>query len=366
MQPKSPRLETLSGSKRPATQQDIADICGVSRVTVSRVLSGDTTHTSEEVFYQILQTAQDLNYNPEVFHAARRMAFHRAGKQLPSKTIGLYFPRTFCGECYFTRILEGLLDVFNAHAYAVLLDYLPEEETPLSPLFTRGDVDGVIAIGRMSYLYALHRRLRREPYFADQPFITLIEVIPGNPSIITDDFLGGYAAANHLLELGHRRILHFAHESDEYPHRLRLSGYRQACRQQHLDPAEVLSYRYIGTFKLAEYVAAEISGFFAEHPEVTAVLARNDEGARLFSGIFAQLGKCVPEEISLIGYDDTAPVYDRHGRNALTTIAVPLNDIGQRAARLMLQLLDGAIAPTEPIILPTELIIRSTTAVPPR
>ena len=79
-----------------------------------------------------------------------------------------------------------------------------------------------------------------------------------------------------------------------------------------------------------------------QHPQVTAILAINDASAIRTWALLQQGGLCVPDDISLIGFDDTDPVLDAHGQNMLTTVRLPLREFGEMAARQMIDFVQGA------------------------
>ncbi|OPZ83454.1 MAG: Arabinose metabolism transcriptional repressor [bacterium ADurb.Bin429] len=104
--------------------------------------------------------------------------------------------------------------------------------------------------------------------------------------------------------------------------------------------------------------------YLRAHPEITGILARNDAAACRIANLFARVGWTVPGDYSLIGYDDVDALRDDAGRNILTSMRVPLEEIGQTAVELLTRLIAANTTSAEHIILPTELIVRGTTGTP--
>lgn len=109
----------------------------------------------------------------------------------------------------------------------------------------------------------------------------------------------------------------------------------------------------------------DVLSLLAHHPEITALLARNDYEAVLIWQALAPAGWRVPQDVSLVGFDDASQIPDASGADTLTTVHSPLREIGMEGARLLLrQLLAGESMP-HCTVLPTHLVVRRTTG-PPR
>ncbi|HEY3416123.1 MAG TPA: substrate-binding domain-containing protein, partial [Armatimonadota bacterium] len=108
-----------------------------------------------------------------------------------------------------------------------------------------------------------------------------------------------------------------------------------------------------------------LQAVLARHPEATAVLARNDYGAVQIWRALMQDGRKLPRDFSVVGFDDAFPIYDTQQQNILTTVRIPLEEVGREAARLILRLVEGGQEQgDERIVLPAELLVRSSTAAP--
>lgn len=371
------------------TLKDIADHCGVTVATVSRALRNPERH-SKATTERILEVAAELGYDPLHHQGARRLALSRFGKRIINHLLAVIFPPYFYRANYFAEIFQGLLDVLTPEGYGLLTVNI-ENDTPLKlpPSFSRGDVDGVISLTDAYLMPQTAAQLRNEPFFGQRPVLSLFFATPGCSAVLIDAQGGAYAAAGHLLDQGHRHLLHFCGpETDaewspqDWSYQL-LLGFQRAFVDRGLDPAQHLHYFSLDT-KLRDLalqavnhpklLALDAIGFSANHPllrtlrahpEITGILARNDPAALLIRHLLHQGGLRVPEDISLVGFDDTNPMFNERGQNILTTVRLPLRQIGRRAARLMIRQVNDEKTPQEvQIVLPATLIVRGSTAPP--
>ena len=179
-------------------------------------------------------------------------------------------------------------------------------------------------------------------------------------SIGTTNFSGGLTATQHLISLGHRRIAYLGAASDVVFNQARVHGYRAALEAAGLRVPEgyVLSGEY-------DYEAGVAGGSFLlglpERP--TAVFAATDESAAGLIEAARSLGLRVPEDLSIVGFDD-APVA-RLLSPPLTTVRQPLHEMGRLALKTALRLAAGEKLDSHHVELATELIVRSSTGPPP-
>jgi LacI family transcriptional regulator len=229
--------------------------------------------------------------------------------------------------------------------------------------------------------------LRSSPAFAERPIFFLNELHSECSYVVADKQMGSYAAARHLFELGHQHILYLI-GPDECHHDVRpeaflYDGLSQACIDVGLDPRQCLHPGEIGEIlwdmallpgnqpQLMSLQMLKIPGnnpllkTLRTHPEITAIMTQSDNLALMVHHILSQHHIRVPAEISLIGFDDTTPICDGQLHNVLTTVRVPLRQLGQTAAQLIIDQLDNNTDKIVRKVLPTKLIVRKTTA-PPR
>ncbi len=231
--------------------------------------------------------------------------------------------------------------------------------------------------------YRFLRRVQADAGFGRRPIVSVIHEMPGCANVLADDRSGAYAATMHLLELGHRHLVHFFTIPTHPVFHRRAEGITQALRDWGLDPAHSLHpcpAMLLGPMgpnthqaTLADYLhgpeaelfATQIAEFLTQlraTPEVTAILALNDVAALQIWQILTEAGWRVPDDYSLVGFDDVLPRLDAHGTNQLTTVRVPLEAIGARAAELLLEMITTGADDLPRITLPVELIPRASTA----
>lgn len=350
---------------KSVTLQDIADRCGVAKITVSYALRGGPRPVSTETRKRILATAQEMGYNPSAHHTARRLAMQRCGQSVLNNVIGLFFPDKFYRGNYFSAILHGILDTLLVKQFALLTSYAaPTADISstdiLPPVFDRGDVDGAILYASQSEA-ALVPKLRENIGFGNRPIVSLISPLPDCAAVLADDYAGSYAATTHLLELGHRYLLHFYPQDSCYTYDIRLAGIRKAYQDHHLDPDAYLRYLDYWDWTSTKENSTVVATLSA-HPEITGIIARHDLVAMALCDALPQAGIRVPEDISIVGFDDIEAVSDRRDTPFLTTVHVPLEEIGQQAAGMVIKMVTENHAEQETIMLPTSLVVRGSTA----
>lgn len=335
----------------PVTIRDIAEKAGVGLGTVSRVIN-DSPLVSETTRQRVLEVIAELNYSPSP--VARSLSLGR------THVIAVIAP-------FFTRpaFVERLRGVENTIAESPfdLVIYNVENIEKRDLYFRKVPrperADGVLIISlppRDEDVTLLTR---------SQVPIVLIDA--NHPSltsfnrVVVDDVAGGRAATQHLIDLGHRRIGYIS-DPLESPFKFTASydrylGYRQALEAAGLPFSE--AYHGAGDHGRAD--ARALAHRLLTLPErPTAIFAASDTQAMGVLEAARELRLRVPEDVSVIGYDDIEVAeYLR-----LTTIRQQLFESGQRGVELLLQVLHTQ--PDEPIcdILPTELVVRGTTAPP--
>ena len=333
------------------TLADVATRAGVSTATASRTLRG-VAKVAPSTRQRVLEAARDLSY------VTAMEAF--GGGPGRRQTVAIIAP--FVHRSFFGAVMSAATDCFRSHGYDVLLYHLGTagardgffERMPLA-----GRVDGVLSLSMP--LTEQHTLSLRS---LGMPLVSLGPEIPGSPSVGIDDVGAARCAVNHLLNLGHERIALIRGAVDEVgfdfvSSGLRALGYEEALR--HAEPPVAPRLIASGSHSVeggAEAMAELLCGSILP----TAVFADHSEVAIGALWALRRAGLRVPEDMSVIGIDDheMAPVLD------LTTVAQDIRGQAVTAARLLMQLLDadGETPPTAPIVLPTRLILRSSTAPP--
>lgn len=334
------------------TIQDVAKRAKVSLSTASRILSGKSPFSYKEVTRQrVMLASLELGYRPN--SVARALA---SGK---TNIVAVVFPRVYDSPFTALFVLEILasIEAYCAeHGYYVLLS--SPKLSPVGPepsylaLLESGYLDGVIIQDDFNLSSAL------APLKAKRIPVVCLGHRPHSHTVRTDDFLGGRQLMAHLLELGHRRIgivgvpngAHLAVDQ-------RLVGMKEALAQRGLALDELP--RADGTFS-KESGAQTAYQLLHQHPDLTALACLND---RMAIGAVQQLqalGMRVPQDISVIGYDDLPLASEISPR--LTTVNQQAHEWGRLAVAMLLELLQGK--PVQSRILPTTLVLRDSTAPP--
>jgi LacI family transcriptional regulator len=364
------------------TIRDIARICNVSKTTVSVALYG-TKPIKESTRRRIIETAQSMGYDTTVPNIARRLALRKSPQRVINHVISYFTQLDFTQGAYSRDFYRGLAVVCRNKQYAVLLTeiypYLNREEMieTLPGIFARGDVDGVIMGGESKLLSGI---LREMPGFGTRPIVWFLHPETGTSCVISNDDRGTYDAMRHLLQLGHRHILHLYDPLERTIVIRRVTGIQTAMREAGINPDTHLSNIIMPTnllnpsfaphvLPIEDSPAQEVTlgadillPYLREHPEITAIFCENDAMALNIWHMLHNAGLNVPNDISLIGFDDTDGMLDSTGTNHLTTIRLPLYEMGVKAAELLIQRITGEL--TEDVVcnLPVEFIIRQSTA----
>ncbi len=325
----------------------------MSSATASRSLRG-VPKVAQGTRQRVLDAARDLSYVSALQASAADFG--------PQRTVAVIVP--FITRWFFATATAGAVDYLRSHGYDVLLYHLGNADVR-DDFFQRmplaGRADGILALSMP--LTEEHTLALRA---TGMPLVTIGSVIPGSPSVGIDEVSAARAAVDHLLNLRHQRIGLIASRPDDrrfgflssFGRRL---GYEEALGAAGLEFDDRLVVDGPHGIDGGAAAMAEL----LSRPELpTAVLAEFDELAIGALWALRRAGLRVPEDVSVVGIDDheMAEFVD------LTTVAQSVAEQGQVAARLLLQLL-GAEEGTpadQPILLPSRLILRGTTAPPDR
>lgn len=330
------------------TIKDIAREAGVSVATVSNVLNGKG-RVSAETAERIQRIIAEKNFVPSTL--ARGLK--NKNTQLISVIVPYLKRGNFEENPFFWQLISGVEMGTKDQEFNVMLTRV-DRDNDLS--FVRmHNVDGLIVVGidAGSELYRSILDLKIPTVFMD----SYIDQ-PGIYQVHNDDLLGGYLGTKHLISLGHTRIAVVAGSlSGRGVDYQRLLGYKKALAEAGLAYDERLVLENGGTM-LGGYHAAQ--KIFSLPEQVTAAFVLSDIGAMgLIKGL-NEMGKRVPEEISVVGYDDI--FYTEYMIPSLTTIRQDIFKKGKTAAGLLLAQINGEPLPDANVLLPVELKVRASTA----
>ena len=329
---------------------DIAQLAGVSRATVSRVINDhpDVSRTTREKVRVIIE---QHNFQPNL--AARMLVTQR------TRIVGIVICEPFhtFSTPYGSTIIQGISDVTEERDYAMLVGWqrhrsekdrfsrriVQQNRLMDGMLITSTDMDSEL-IEQLSSLNAVFVMMEKPTRHAEKiSYVTI------------DNLQGAKVAVEHLLNLGRKRIAHIVGSPHVIDGQERFIGYQQVLAERGIpfDPALVTRgafSRQSGYDGMTELLARKVS--------IDAVFAGNDEIAQGALQALNQAGVCVPDDIALVGFDDTLTAQELSPQ--LTTIRQPVYQRGAQAAALLLDLIEGTVTEPRHVLLPTQLIVRQS------
>lgn len=361
---KVPSMAGRSGS-RVVTLRDVAHRCGLSVYPVSRALSGKSG-VMDETARHVRAVAAEMGYDSARNHAARRLALRKTRQRSINHVIGLLLPNHLGTVQFFFDLFRGVSQEVSAAGYGLLVmhhfDPVTHRSLPFQwpPSVLRGEVDGLIVQSGLDRQRMQHLRKRTD--FGDGPTVTVTSRDPDCMSVLRDERGGARMAMAHLLSQGHRRVLYLRHEAGGYPMDERETGYAEACVAAGVDPATCLLPVHVDQEHAPEAPLAEA---LRRNREATAVLAMNDPNALAVCYALRAMGMRIPEDISVVGWDDTDPLMDAQGQNLLTSVHFDVADMGRQAARMVIGAIEQTGEIQQEVVMPASLALRYSTA-PPR
>lgn len=339
-------MEALSST--PARIADVAALAGVGEATVSRVLNG-RANVRPQTRDKVLEAIRTLNYRPS--SVARNLSLGR------TMVIAVVLP-WFTNPSAVERV-RGIVAAIDASPYELMLFDVESEERQRRAfeLLERGDrADGLLIVSTLPREPELGR-IRTSPMAC----VLVDAQHPALPSVIVDDVAGGELATRHLVELGHRRIAFIGDTPPEFRFdwsRDRTHGYERALERAGI----ALRPEYVREGTRSVHVARSVAAELLELDEPpTAIFAASDTQALGVLEAARSLGLRVPEDLSVIGFDDV----EIAAYVGLTTVRQPLFESGRRGGELLLGALAGRSPHARAEQLPLELVVRGTTGSAP-
>ena len=332
------------------TLKNIAKKVGVSTSTVSRVLNGTPSRipVSEKTKRKVHKLVKELDYHPDVYA--------RSLRSRKSYTVGVVIEDV--EDPYFGPVIRAIEETLIPRDYHFLVTNARNEgkrELVCVDYLLSRLVEGIIFAGTPEgYNDEAIKKVTKKGI----PCVLLKRKSGMRlPSITINNENGGYIATQHLLKLGHQRIAFLsgpAHKSDSQN---RLKGYKKALREFGIGSQEKLIEKGNHT---PESGYKMMKRLLKKCPETTACFAYDDLVALGAMKAIQEEGKRIPEDFSIVGFDDNLPV--QYPYPPLTTVRQPVREMGGRAVNLLLDsILSGGKKPAETVVFPLKLIIRQTT-----
>lgn len=330
------------------TIADIAELAGVSKSTVSRALSNSPL-ISEETRNRIQTIARDHNF--QINQPARSLSLKQTNT-IAFITHG-YYEKIGVEDLFLLEMLGAITTALAKMNYDLLMVNVDPYDTEwISDYLNTGKVDGFILMTSTRKQYHIRSLIEMKA-----PFIAWGIPAPGaNYCTVTgDNFSGGRLAAEHLLQLGKQKIAFLGGPVEEQEVKLRFQGFESALKAagQKADPKLVGHGDYS-----SEAGAKMVVKLLDQNPGLDAVFANSDLIAIGAVNAIRERGLRVPEDISVIGYDDISLA--QYCNPPLTTIRQNITESGRRLVQNLIQYLETGIVTN--VAVPVELVVRASTS----
>jgi LacI family transcriptional regulator len=348
------RARTLNEvTGRRATLKDVARLAGVSPMTASNVVNGTLKGYNDDTRLKVLQAVEQLRYRAHV--GARSL---RTDRRMSVGMLVVQSGRRFLADPYITNLLDGLCTGLNQRGYSLVLQGLQPDEISASTLVRHLQTDGLCIL--MSGDFAADGALRSTILALNQPIVLFQQALQEEASDICsirqDDFEGGRAICEHLVQRGARNIVVVIPQLDWPAMRARASG-----AQHYLAQAGGKARLTVVTSTDESQIAtqAALEGYLSSDGKLDAVLAGNDQMAIAAYRMLSSRGLRIPEDVRLAGFNGF-DFLDYFGTR-LTTVRSPAFELGQLGAYHMVRRIESGALDSRTIVLPTELMIGTTT-----
>ena len=332
----------VKNSLLPIRIQDVARAAGVSVSTVSRVLNG-RSDVAADTFQRVQRIIDDLGYSSNL--AAKSM------RSLHTNVIGVIIfdlSLSFCLE-----VVRGIDQAVKAHTYDLMIFSSNRANHRDDPTWERkvvaqlngSIVDGIIVVTPTTVELP-----------TNSPVVTVDPCDGGNfPSVLATNHAGTLEAVRYLIELGHQRIGFIGGRASLLSSRQRREGYETALREANLPICPEL-YVEGDYSRLTAMVGAEQLLTLPDRP--TAIMAANDQTAFAVMDVAQRLQLRIPQDLSVIGFDNTPE--SAYTNPPLTTVDQSIVMLGERAAELLIQMIEGKEVANDFYQLPTRMIVRDS------
>lgn len=308
------------------TITDIAQESGVSPATVSLVLR-NRPGVSEETRARVIGMAEHLGYHVKSsLLSARSNRLQTVGMivkteaQIPARA-----------NPFYSHVIIGVEEACRGLGIDLMLSTMPVDDNNrpvgVPQMLARGATDALLMVGTFldsAILSVTGRRL---------PPIVLVDAYSSTESydtVVSDNFQAAWQAVEYLIQVGHRHIGLVGGDADAFPSiRQRRGGYQRALRENGI------AHTYMAEFNIMNESGYEATRkLLKKHPQITALFGVNDRVAIAAMSAAQDLGRHIPEDISIIGYDDVD--FAANAKPPLTTMHVDTVAMGRAAVQLLL------------------------------
>ena len=337
-------------TKKRVTSQDVANLAGVSRTTVSFVLNDvKGFNISPETRKKVVSAAESLNYVPDA--TAQALASRRA------KAIGLVMTRSphhIATDAFLPQIIGGLMEVIKDNKLRLLIEYVEvdHQDRAYLELARAKHIDGMILLTPRLDDAGL-KKLEQ----VDIPTV-LMGHLEGTDfySVDVDNQLAAQQGVQYLLELGHSEIACISNAPLSYaasPERV--AGYKAALISAGITPDNGL-IRYADFDPQSGY--DQTKSLLESGNKFTAIFVASDNVAMGVKAALREAGLRIPEDISLVGFDDIP--WAQYADPPLTTVHLQAQEMARQACLVLMDLLQGKEPKVKQQIIETHLVVRKS------
>ncbi len=324
------------------TIEDVAEHCGCSKATVSRVMNHDKRVRPETVDI-VMKAMAEIGYHPNSI--ARALS---AGK---TSAVAVVVPDNWQSQPYYIKLIDAIEDVADSKGYHIILKRRKYIDSVIE-LVNQKRVDGMIirnmeASDKEKNLFSKMERI-------GMPFILTGQPVQDYPFVKVDNIGGAREVASLFVELGYKKILFISGPEDHIDSMDRLAGFRVGLAENGFD----LKNLFIERGDYTKESGFRVSKKFFENKSVDAVFAANDRMALGVLLFCRERGMTIPDELGLAGCDDN--FFAEFLTPSLTTVKPPMYEIGTIAMESLIRMIENRDRPNIKIILPTKLMLRDS------
>ena len=327
------------------TIRDVAKLAGVAPITVSRVVN-DSGYVSKETRARVEAAIEELGYVPNMLGPSLRF----------KQTMTLAMVVTDIANPFWTTVTRGVEDIAQANGYSTILcntDESEEKQEQYLQMLLRRRIDGILLVPASSSPEPI-RLIQKQ----GTPVVVLDRDVPDVDvdMVRADSEYGAYQLAKHLISFGHQRITILAGPQSVSTAVDRVNGFCRAYTEFGLDPCDTQviwgNYTQESGYEMAQKA-------LAARPLPTALFAANNFVAIGALRALKEQNFRIPEDISMVAFDDIPLAFTIEP--FLTVATQPAREMGKQAVRLLLERIrEDAGRPSEQVILPTGMIIRTS------
>ncbi|MBP2412506.1 LacI family transcriptional regulator [Arthrobacter stackebrandtii] len=344
---------------RKATSQDVANRAGVSRSAVSFVLNGRADgNIAKDKQLRILAAAKELNYTPNA--VARSLQAQR------THTIGVVTD-TIAGGPFAGELLQGASSAAFDAGYLLLVIETQNQEARENSAFTMlldRQVDALVFAAESMRPHTPHPAMHGVPAVLANCF----DPEGGLRSVMADEVAGGRSATQILLDSRHINIAYLSGPLDAVAAQRRTEGFDTAIAASGRPPIKAVEtgWDINDGYAAAMRLFSDDGGHSPKHDRPTGVVCANDRVALGVMLACARLGLRVPEDLSIVGYDNHDPLA-KTTVPGLTTVAIPHREMGEKAVEILLGELSNGIRKESSgtVLIPCPVVMRGSVAAPP-